>query len=618
MTDGGPFHFSPRPNRAADIPWQEWGEEAFERARCDDLPVLLAISGTWCHWCHVMDETTYSDERVIDLISRRFVAIRIDTDERPDIDARYNAGGWPTTAFLTPDGDVIAKTTYLDPEQMIEALRGAQEMWLVQRDGLTREIETARATRAAERVAEAGRRTTGALTPSILDVALDILEAAYDADGGGFRESDAAGERGPDESRAALRFPHADALRLWRYAHHRRETPEVLGRATFVLDRMIEGGLYDAVDGGFYRYATRPDWSHPHVEKLAANQGALLLAIAEVAISDEDALERWREPVERTIAYIAANLGDSLGGITNAQDADEDYAALTADERSLAPRPAVDARVFAASCALAARGLMACGVAYDRRDWIERGLRAVDFLASHMRGGEAGMYHAWDGGAQFLGLLGDQAHSMLAFLHAYEISGLESHLDVARALARALQRGWREPGRGFWDTAEGHDDTALLAEPVMPLADNVAIAEAFLWLGRLTHDERHLQVALETLSGFAGGLEARGLGIADFARVADRLLSAEPEFKIVSEWQAGEPDSVADPLFREALRLPLAARTVQRLSLPQDDLLMRQLGLPLDRARVAYVCVGSVCSSPVTQPDGLLNAIEQATTAPTW
>ena len=625
MTDGGPFHFSPRPNRADTIPWQEWDDEVFERARRDDLPVLLSISGTWCHWCHVMDETTYSDERVIELITRRFIAVRVDTDERPDINARYNAGGWPTTAFLTSDGDVIAKTTYLEPAQMLEALTGVQESWLVNRDGITNQIDTARAMREAERFAEAGRRTAGALTPSILDVALDILEEAYDTERHGFREpdrEDATASRGdgtPDETRALLRFPHADALRLWRYAHHRRETPEVLERAVATLDAMVTGGLYDAIGGGFYRYATQPDWSRPHVEKLAADQGAILLAIAEVALSEEDAMDRLREPVEQTVAYIRATFSNSLGGITNAQDADEDYAALPdALARSLVPTPVVDQRVFAASCAIAARGLIAAGIAFDRRDWTELGLRAVDFLAAHMRAGEAGMYHAWDGGAQFLGLLGDQAHSMLAFLHAYEVTGSEAYLDAARALARALQRDWREPGRGFWDTATGHDDTALLAEPLMPVAENVAVAEAFLWLGRLTHDERHLQVALETLSGFASGLEARGLAIADFARVVDRLLSAEPEFKIVAEWPSGEPDRVADPLFREALRLPLAARTVQRLSLPQDDLLMRQLDLPLDRTRVAYVCVGSVCSAPVSQPEALLPAVEAASAAPTW
>ena len=141
MSTASPFRFSPRPNRAADVPWEEWGEAAFARARREDRPVLLSIAATWCHWCHVMDETTYSDPRVIDLIARRFVAIRVDTDERPDINARYTAGGWPTTAFLTSDGDVITRTTTLDPEQMLDALQGVQEVWLLRRDGIQRDLE---------------------------------------------------------------------------------------------------------------------------------------------------------------------------------------------------------------------------------------------------------------------------------------------------------------------------------------------------------------------------------------------------------------------------------------------------------------------------------------------
>ncbi|MEX2372499.1 MAG: DUF255 domain-containing protein, partial [Dehalococcoidia bacterium] len=98
-TGDASFHFSPRANRAHEIPWLEWDAEAFEHARREDRPVLLAIAGSWCHWCHVMDETTYSDQRVIDLLASRFVCIRVDTDERPDVNGRYNAGGWPTTAF---------------------------------------------------------------------------------------------------------------------------------------------------------------------------------------------------------------------------------------------------------------------------------------------------------------------------------------------------------------------------------------------------------------------------------------------------------------------------------------------------------------------------------------
>src|SRR3989440_2271297 len=116
------FHFSRRPNRAHEINWQPWSPEAFERASGEDKPILLSISAVWCHWCHVMDETTYSEGGVIDLINREYVPVRVDNDVRPDINQRYNMGGWPTTAFLTASGDVLTGATYLPPDQMAGAL----------------------------------------------------------------------------------------------------------------------------------------------------------------------------------------------------------------------------------------------------------------------------------------------------------------------------------------------------------------------------------------------------------------------------------------------------------------------------------------------------------------
>jgi len=124
VTDGGgEFHFSPRPNRAAEINWRPWSAAAFDEAKLTSRPILLSISAVWCHWCHVMDETTYSHAGIIDLINREYVPIRVDNDVRPDINQRYNMGGWPTTAFLTPQGDILSGATYLPPDQMLGALR---------------------------------------------------------------------------------------------------------------------------------------------------------------------------------------------------------------------------------------------------------------------------------------------------------------------------------------------------------------------------------------------------------------------------------------------------------------------------------------------------------------
>src|SRR5256886_10114795 len=128
-TAEGEFHFSPRPNRAAEIAWRPWGERAFQEAQVTDKPVLLAISAVWCHWCHVMDETSYSDPEVIKLVNDRYVAVRVDNDQRPDVNRRYNMGGWPTTAFLTPDGEIVHGGTYIPPHAMRSYLGPAADVW---------------------------------------------------------------------------------------------------------------------------------------------------------------------------------------------------------------------------------------------------------------------------------------------------------------------------------------------------------------------------------------------------------------------------------------------------------------------------------------------------------
>jgi uncharacterized protein len=600
----GPPQF-PTGAPAQAVRWREWSAEAFERALAEDRPVLLSISAVWCHWCHVMDETTYADPRVAEAIERGFVPVRVDADERPDIDARYNAGGWPTAAFLTPDGERIAATTYLRPEQLLDVLRRVQEGWLVNREGIARQVQEARAEREqALREATQG----GPLHPGVLDAALEALDAAYDEQHGGFREA-AEGDR------ADLKFPHAEALRLLVYAGRRRGVASASSRAHETLRRITESPLFDSTEGGFFRYATRPDWSEPHYEKLAGVQGSMLLALGDLALLDEEARE-WALPVvEQTARYLADVLGEPSGGFRGSQDADPVYYEKDEEGRLAHGAPYVDRRVYADSTASAARGLMQCGIAFDRRDWVERGLRAVDFLLSRMRAGEAGMYHAWQGAPHGLGLLRDQVYPLLAALHAHEVSGRSWYLEQARALARALEYGWHDPKGGFWDVAGEHERRGLLAHRLKPLEENAAAAEAMLWLVRLTHDDRYLSVASEALGEFGASFAARGIEAAGYARVVDRLLSAEPEIKIVAESSPGEPEAISDPLHAAALRLPVASKTVQRLWRSGDSGLLEQLGLPGDRSRLAYVCIGRICSPPISDPDQLEPLVEEMVTA---
>src|SRR5712691_2648246 len=189
------FHFSPRPNRAHEIKWRGWSEEAFAEAGKLDRPILLSISAVWCHWCHVMDETTYSNAGVIDLINREYVPIRVDNDLRPDINQRYNMGGWPSTAFLTSSGDILTGATYLPPDQMADALARIATYYRTNQPEIATRVLEAR-----KRAGSAVARSAASLDNGLVDSVLEAVTAAYDPAYGGFG--------------GAPKFPQTDAILL--------------------------------------------------------------------------------------------------------------------------------------------------------------------------------------------------------------------------------------------------------------------------------------------------------------------------------------------------------------------------------------------------------------------
>src|SRR5512142_1702064 len=162
-----PFHFSPRPNRANEIHWHEWTPDSFEKAKREDRPILLGISAVWCHWCHVMDETTYSDPEVIQLVNERYIPIRVDNDERPDVNRRYNLGGWPTTAFLTPDGELLTGGTYIPPAQMNGYLTQVSDAYTHSKDQILQKVAEINGKR--EQSLQARATPPGRLDPEIVD-----------------------------------------------------------------------------------------------------------------------------------------------------------------------------------------------------------------------------------------------------------------------------------------------------------------------------------------------------------------------------------------------------------------------------------------------------------------
>ena len=551
----GEFHFSPRPNRAAEINWHPWSASAFEEARQTGRPILLSISAVWCHWCHVMDETTYSHPGVIDLINREYVPIRVDNDVRPDINQRYNMGGWPSTAFLTSSGDILTGATYLPPDQMADALtRIAAYHQSNQPEIASRVLE------ARKRAASGVARSAASLDDTAGDMVLEAVKAAYDSEYGGFG--------------SAPKFPQTDAILLLLEQSQLRSDPALRQMAVHTLEKMAGGGTYDHVEGGFFRYSTTQDWSVPHFEKMLEDHAGL---VSSLALAGMDSV------LDTTAGYLDRVLRDAkTGAYCGSQDADEHYYSMDADERAQRPAPYVDRRVYTAWNA-------ALGIAYldawrrlDRPGLREHAGKLLErlFKDAYRRG--EGMDHATGTGGQ----LADQVWSMWAFSRAHQAGLGDQWLPAAIDLAGNLDERYGDPNLGgYFDHAAG-DDLGRLAEPIKPLVENSIAAMALVELNILAGDPSapYLDQARRALESVAALPRQYGLMAAVFARALDRT---HHQIKV----------STRSP---ELARAAVVAHPYAVID-PRGD-------------TSAIVCSGTICLAPVSTPDAVAAAIQEAVT----
>ena len=532
------------------VDWLPWGEAAFERARREGRPILLDIGAVWCHWCHVMDRESYEDEETARLINELFVPVKVDRDERPDVDARYQRavqaltgqGGWPLTAFLTPDGEVFYGGTYFPPEDRYgrpsfrRVLREVARVW---RESPERAAENARAVKA--RLAAYGRAESepGAVSPRLIDAAVEELASSFDFRYGGFG--------------GAPKFPSAGALELLLDRSQEGGEPWVRRMAVETLDAMARGGIHDQLGGGFHRYATDARWRIPHFEKMAYDNGPLLAVYARAAAVYGSPL--YREVAERVVAYyreVAPALLER-GGFPASQDADvgpdddgsywtwtmdEARAALGGDERLLRaavlryglddpesamhgdrerhvpyraleapeiaarlelpiaetesllgeverrlkaardrrPRPFVDETPYAGWVSLVASGHLAAARYAGVEGAQEAALRALDRVWAEAFDEGRGVAHAV-GERSGEGYLEDQAYAARAFIDAFELTQRPAWLERARRVLDVMLARFRDDGGALLDRArDAAGAVGALAEPHRPVVDAPAPA----------------------------------------------------------------------------------------------------------------------------------------------
>lgn len=472
------FRFSPRPNRAGEIVWYPWGKEAFSRAVREGKPILLSISAVWCHWCHVMDETTYSDPEIIRMINREYIPIRVDSDRNPDINRRYNQGGWPTTAFLSSRGTLLAGTTYLPPDTMRKVLAKISSLYRENRQELEKtplRIETP---------------THGniGLDASLVESVGSSILAAWDREYGGLGMEP--------------KFPHPDTLSFAFHAYHRGKGKDYLEFAIRSLRAIAEGNLHDRVEGGFFRYSVTRDWSRPHYEKMLDDNARLLsLFLRAFGTTGE---ESFLSTAAETADYIYRVLSDGERRFFGSQDADEEYYSREPRDRANFPSPHVDTTVYLDSASRAARSFLEAGTVLGRGDYVRLALRFLDFAWEECFHARGGMAHYHDGSPRRRGLVEDQVEAALAFQKAFSHTGNRRYLDAASALIRLIDKEFRDPETGLLlDAAAGFLPSGLHPEPA-GLVFVSRTAEAMFAHAFLANDPRLKDSAYFLLSSFSG------------------------------------------------------------------------------------------------------------------
>jgi uncharacterized protein len=645
------------------VDWYPWGEEAFARAAARDVPVFLSVGYAACHWCHVMERESFEDPETAAFLNERFVAVKVDREERPDVDAIYmdavqamqrGQGGWPMSVFCTPAGEPFFAGTYFPDRPRFgmpsfrQVLEGIDEAWRDRRD----EIE------------QAGRAVTGALRDvGILPRSREELgeEVARGATASLLRDADRTwGGFG-----GAPKFPQPMTLEFLLRRAVRGED-DALTVVTTTLDRIAGGGIHDQVGGGFARYSTDARWHVPHFEKMLSDNAQLVLLATHAWLCTRE--ERFADVVRRTVEYLLREMTDEGGGFFSSQDADSEgeegrffvwswdelielvdervargfgatpegnwegtnvlwipepvtdpslrdemdaARATLAAARDRRVRPATDDKIVTAWNGLTIRALAAAGRALGEPAWVEAAERAAGFAWDHLRDADGRLLRSWrEGRPGPRGFADDHALLGAGMNVLYETTGDLRWFEAARSLADDLRSRFEDPEHGgFFQTSD--DAETLIVRP-KDLQDNAvpsgnsAAAEFLLRLALLTGDgdlERSATAALRLVR------EPMVRAPAAFGHALcalDLLLGPSLEVAIVGSRDDPVTRAMAEEVFAQRF-LPNA---VVAMAARDDEQARTAVALLADREAIgggatAYVCRRFVCELPVTDTDAL-------------
>jgi uncharacterized protein len=644
------------------VDWWPWCDQAFEEAARRDVPVILSVGYAACHWCHVMAHESFEDAETAALLNQHVVAVKVDREERPDVDDVYmtatqamtGQGGWPMTVFMTPQKEPFFCGTYFPRDYFRQLVLNVSRAWRDQREGVEGQAKQVAAALAQNALATASalREGSGAEFGEIADAAVAALEDAYDGERGGFG--------------GAPKFPPSMVLEFLLRYHQRTGAPPALAMAEGTCEAMARGGMYDQLAGGFARYSVDADWVVPHFEKMLYDNA--LLARVYLNLWRATGSELARRVAEQTCSWMRSELLTQEGGFAASLDADSEGeegrfyvwrpAELTAvlgpedgefaarvfgvtrtgtfedgasvlqlradppDAERLARvrralrtarddrvRPGRDDKVVAAWNGLAISALAECGVLLGRPDLAAAARDAATLLAEvHLAGGRLIRTSRHGSAGDTPGILEDYACVAEGFTVLSGLTGEGRWAALAGQLLDVALAEFGDGAGGFYDTAA--DGEPLIFRPADP-ADNAtpsgafAVSGALLRYSALTGSARHREAAIDGL-GVLPAIATRypraaGAGLA----VAEAVMAGPVEIAVVGP----AADERTGELNRTALHAaPPGAVVAYGDGIDAQLPLLEGRGL-VDGAPAAYVCRQFTCRAPVTTPQQLRDAL---------
>ncbi len=580
------------PNKRV-IKWYQWNKESFELAKKHDKPILLDLTAVWCHWCHRMDEDSYSNEEIINLINELYIPIRVDIDQRPDISERYNFGGFPTTAFLTPDGDVFAGATYIPPERFKPILKQVSEQYKVNKDEIYEQLKTVRI-KEEELELEEVKTGKAVLDESIISNILDTIVMSFDDQYGGFGDQP--------------KFPHPEAVDLALLKYN--SDPEERGFLKIVtktLDSMYESGTYDEVEGGFFRYSVTRDWSIPHFEKmLETNAGLLRNYLRAFQVVGD---MKYKRVAEEIVKYVNSKLFNVGGGFYGSQDADEEYYGLDLEGRKLRDPPFIDKTVYVDWNSMMISSFLNAYTILGEKDYLKRAVDSIEFLLKNCYKKGEGMFHYFaDGMPQVHGIFRDNVLFVKALLDGYEKTFEKRYLNIAKEITNYLvDRFFDENLGAFFDILTGSEAFGSLKKRFKSIIENSAAAEGLIKLYYLTDNQDYKRIAERSLASFTGLYSRYRLFASPYAKTVYLHLKGLVKVDVVGY---KDSEDVKKMVF-ESLSFYEPRRIVRVLDPLEDEDVLSLLGYPVKDKSIAYVCVQSLCSPPIRVKDQLVSTIKE-------